>query len=240
MEKEIWKDVLGYEGLYEISNMGNIRSLDRTIVTKRKNIRIKKGKILAPQKTTVGYYIVVLHKDLKQKSFAVHKLMAVNFLNHKPCGYKEVVNHKDFDKLNNKLSNLELVSQRENTNQKHLDSLSKFTGVSFSKERNCWVSHIYFGNKNIYLGSCSSEEEASELYENALLSIQNGEEISRKVRSKISSYKYVSFEKRTNKWKAGFNYGDMKHLGYFRTELEAKEAVDNYLKNKQNTTQCVV
>lgn len=236
MEKEIWKDVLGYEGLYEISNMGNIRSLDRTIVTKRKNIRIKKGKILTPTKTAVGYYVVVLHKDLKQKSFSVHKLMAITFLNHVPCGYKEVVNHKDFDKLNNKLSNLELVSQRENTNQKHLDSLSKFTGVTFSKERNCWVSRIHFGNKNVYLGSCSSEEEASELYENALLSIQNGEEISRKVRSKISSYKYVSFQKRINKWKAGFNYGNMKHLGYFNTELEAKEAVDNYLKNKQNTT----
>ena len=239
MEKEIWKDVLGYEGLYEISNMGNIRSLTRVVITKKGNKRVRQGKVLRFGLTR-GYKIVCLTNNKKARTFTVHKLMAINFLNHTPCGHKEVVNHKDFDRLNNKISNLELISQRENTNKKHIKSSSKFVGVTFSKKRNIWSSAIVKEGKRIYLGSSNSEEEASNLYENALLAIENGGEINRKVREKVSGYKYVTFQKGVNKWKAGHNYGDMKHLGYFNTELEAKEAVDNFLKNKQNTTQCVV
>ena len=181
-----------------------------------------------------------MHKNFKQKTNTIHKLVAIAFLDHKPCGYKEVVNHKDFDKSNNKASNLELISQRENTNRKHLESSSRFIGVTFCKKTKMWRSHITFGGKMTYLGACISEEEASELYKNALVSLNKGEEIFKKVRKKVSNFKYITFQKGVNKWKAGHNYKDMKYLGYFDTELEAKEAVDNYLKNKQNTTQCVV
>lgn len=240
MEQEIWKDVLGYEGFYQISNMGSIRSLDRVSIGKNGVKYIRKGRVLKFGMTKFGYYIVVLHKNLNQRTFTVHKLMAINFLNHIPCGHKEVVNHKDFDRLNNKISNLEITSQRENTNKKHIKSSSKFVGVSFYKKSNLWISAIVKDGKRVYLGSFNSEKEASDFYENALLAIKNGKEINRKVREKVSGYKYVTFQKGVNKWKAGHNYGDMKHLGYFNTELEAKEAVDNFLKDKQNTTQCVV
>lgn len=232
MEKEIWKDILGYEGFYQISNMGRVRSLDRIIKRKDGGSFIKKGKVLIPSLTYFGYPIVVLYKNTKPKTHTVHKLMAISFLNHIPCGHKQVINHKDFNKLNNKLSNLEIISQRENTNKKHIKSSSNFTGVSFSKKNNCWISSIHIGSKRIYLGSCSTEKEASKLYEDALLAIEKREEINRKVRKKVSKYKYVTFQKKTNRWKAGHNYGDMKYIGYFNTELEAKEAVDNYLKNK--------
>jgi uncharacterized protein YlbG (UPF0298 family) len=240
MEQEIWKNVLGYEGLYQISNMGNIKSLDRVIQRKDGRNYIKKGRVLNFSLTSWGYKIAVLYKNTEQKTYLVHKLMAINFLNHVPCGHKKVVNHKDFNRLNNKLSNLEIVSQRENTNKKHLESSSKFTGVSFSKKTNSWTSSIHIEGEKVYLGSCKSEEEASELYEKALIALNKKEEIYRKVRKKVSTFKYVTFQKGADRWKAGHNYGDMKHLGYFNTELEAKEAVDNYLKNKQNTTQCVV
>jgi hypothetical protein len=240
MEKEIWKDVLGYEGLYEVSNMGSVRSLDRITEGRNGKIYRKKGKILKLFLNGDGYRRVMLHKDFIQKTHTVHKLVAIAFLNHNPCGHKEVVNHKDFNRINNKVSNLEITSQRENTNKKHIKSSSKFVGVSFYKKSNLWISAIVKDGKRIYLGSFNSEKEASDFYENALLAIKNGKEINRKVRDKISSYKYVTFQKGVNKWRAGSNRGNMKYLGYFSTELEAKEAVDNYLKNKQNTTQCVV
>jgi hypothetical protein len=181
MEKEIWKDVLGYEGLYEVSNMGNIRSLDRVTEGRDGKIYLKKGRVLKFFANRNGYGIAVLHKDFIQKTHTVHKLVAMAFLNHTPCGHKEVVNHIDFNKLNNKLSNLEIVSQRENTNKKHLKSFSKFTGVSFCKKRNLWTSRITIGNKMMYLGSFNSEDEASKMYQNALISLDKGEKIITKV-----------------------------------------------------------
>ena len=101
----------------------------------------------------------------------VHQLVAESFLNHKRCGMKLVVNHIDFDKTNNKLDNLEIVTTRENTNQKHLKSYSNFTGVSWNKRANKWIASIKINNKNKYLGYYSNELEASKAYQKELLNI---------------------------------------------------------------------
>ena len=105
-EKEIWKDIKGYEGQYQVSNLGRVKSL---------NYRgIGKEQILIPSKQTTGYLFVVLHKNGTRKTFTIHRLAAQAFIeNHEnlPC-----VNHIDEDKTNNCVDNLEWCSHEYNIN----------------------------------------------------------------------------------------------------------------------------
>ena len=101
LPNEVWKDVKGYEGLYEVSTMGRVKSL-------------RSGKILKPAKNKNGYLRVDLYKDGKQKHFLVHRLVAEAFLgnpDNKPC-----VNHLSEVKTSNHYSNLEFCTQKENLN----------------------------------------------------------------------------------------------------------------------------
>ncbi|BBD20125.1 HNH endonuclease [Lactobacillus phage T25] len=105
---EIWKDIEGYEGLYQISNMGRVRSLDRKDAREH---RIK-GKILAITSATNGYRKIGLMKDGNIKNHSVHRLVAKAFLDN-PSNLPQV-NHKDEDKTNNVVSNLEWCTQSYN------------------------------------------------------------------------------------------------------------------------------
>ena len=102
MEKEIWRPIKGYEGLYEVSNLGRIRSLDRMIIQPDGVKRLWKGRIRKPIKDTrenKGYLRVELSKDGILKKFAIHRLVAQTFIpntNNLPQ-----INHKDEDKINN-------------------------------------------------------------------------------------------------------------------------------------------
>ena len=109
--QEIWKDIKGYEGLYQISNLGNVRSLDRYVEDNIKTQFIK-GKRLKPFGNGNGYLVISLLKNGKRKNKYIHRLVAEYFID----GYDEdkVINHKDFNRENNDISNLEIVSQKEN------------------------------------------------------------------------------------------------------------------------------
>lgn len=159
---EQWKDILGYEGLYKVSNLGNIKSL-----------KFQKEKVLKLQTNTKGYFIVNLYKNKKMKSHQIHQLVAIAFLNHVPCKMELVINHINFDKKDNKVSNLEIVTNRENSNRKHLKSTSKYTGVSFEKDRNKWVAQIKIKGKRVLLGRFSNEIDASNVYQSKLKEIIN-------------------------------------------------------------------
>lgn len=101
---EIWKDVPGYEGYYQISNMGNVKSLDR-VVEKSGRLHHIKGHILRQSKTRCGYYIIGFSKEDKRTYHLVHRLVADVFIpnpDNLPC-----VNHKDEVKVNNHADNLE-------------------------------------------------------------------------------------------------------------------------------------
>lgn len=103
---------------------------------------------------------------------AIHKLVAMAFLNHTPDGTQIfVINHKNFDKMDNRVENLEIVTSRENSNKKHLSSTSKYTGVSWNKNTNKWRADIYINSKLNYLGLFTNEIEASNAYQNALKQI---------------------------------------------------------------------
>ena len=102
--KEIWKWVKGYENIYQVSNLGNVKSFKR-----------KKPKLLKLCINNAGYYLVTFIKDGKQKTPAVHRLVAENFLTIRPnIDIIYEVNHIDGDKLNNKVNNLEFVTRKQN------------------------------------------------------------------------------------------------------------------------------
>jgi hypothetical protein len=112
---EKWKDVVGYEGLYSVSNLGRIKSLDKVIYYNRggNSLSMKKSvRILKQNKTRDGYFGVCLFKDSKRKYVRVHRVVAETFI--KNPKNKPYINHKDGNKLNNYVNNLEWVTGSEN------------------------------------------------------------------------------------------------------------------------------
>lgn len=110
--EEIWKPVKDYEGYYEVSNLGRVRSLTRTIHYANGHDQIVKGKIMQPHKTKWGYMLVGLNRCGDKKRKHVHDLVAEAFLSN-PSGYTEV-NHIDHNKENNNVTNLEWVTHKKN------------------------------------------------------------------------------------------------------------------------------
>lgn len=112
-EEVIWKDVVGYEGLYRVSNDGVVKNIPRTFKMKDgRNRTIKKETIMSFEIDKDGYYRVGLRKNAKQLNHYVHRLVANAFI-HNPNN-KEQVNHIDGIKNNNNVENLEWVTHKEN------------------------------------------------------------------------------------------------------------------------------
>lgn len=114
MKKEYWKPVVGYEGLYEVSNWGRVKGLDRWVKSRWGSIRICKGRIMKSYTNKSGYLYVVLCKNNKHKTYKIHRLVAEAFLPN-PDNLPQV-NHRDENKLNNNAENLEWCSAKYNTN----------------------------------------------------------------------------------------------------------------------------
>ena len=166
--QEIWKDIPNYEGYYQVSNLGNVKSLARfNNLGKRVKERVLKNLV----NTTNGYLVVNLSKIGLVKTKQIHQLVAEAFLNHKPNGHKLVVNHKNFNREDNRVENLEIITNRENTNKKHKKSKSKYIGVTWHKRVNKWTAQILYKRKNIHLGCFNNEIDAHNAYQNKLKEI---------------------------------------------------------------------
>lgn len=113
MANEIWKDIEGYEGLYQVSTYGNIKSLARPRKNGNGKCYIQKEKLLKQTFTSTGYKKVELYKDGKRKSFKVHRLVAMAFIPNPDN--KPEVNHINGNKINNNIDNLEWVTSSENS-----------------------------------------------------------------------------------------------------------------------------
>jgi hypothetical protein len=165
---EVWKDVIGYEGIYQVSNFGNVKSLSRTI-TKGNITYVTKDKLLKQSVDSVGYAYVNLSDYKKQKTFRVHQLVAIAFLSHVPDRHKGlVIDHIDGNKLNNNLSNLQLLSNRENTSKDRKNKTSKHIGVYWHKECSKYASQIKINKKVKHLGLFDNEDDAYIAYQNVL------------------------------------------------------------------------
>jgi hypothetical protein len=169
-KQEIWKDIPDYEGLYQVSNFGNVKSLERYVKGKVEN-RLQKENILS--KRLVGnlgnqYYAVTLCNNKDRKQIKVSVLVAMAFLNHTPNGYVGfTVDHIDNNPLNNNVNNLQVITKRENSS-KDRKGISKYTGVTFNKKSNKWRSQIWINGKNKTLGSFDDELEAHRAYQKEL------------------------------------------------------------------------
>jgi len=109
---EIWRDVLGYEGYYKVSNFGKVKSVDRIVVRSDNIKQLVKERMLKPGKDTSGYVQVHLCKGGKFKTVSVHRLVAIAFIDREDEAFE--VNHKDENKSNNSIENLEWISRIDN------------------------------------------------------------------------------------------------------------------------------
>ena len=155
--KEIFKDIPNYEGSYQVSNLGRVKSL-----------LFNKERLLKFGKTCNGngYYFLYLYKNGKPKAFMVHQLIAMAFLNHKPNGYELVVDHINNDKLDNRLENLQVITQRENCSKEKKD-----VGITWHKRDNVWQAEIKIKGKTVYLGSYIYKLDALMAYQTKLESL---------------------------------------------------------------------
>lgn len=171
---EIWKEVKDYEGYYEVSNFGKVR-------------RCFTEKALKEQISNRGYCLVCLCRDNIKKTISVHKIVANAFIENPEN--KNTVNHIDFDKLNNHVSNLEWMTTKENINhahdngvykssdlrkrsvkRKHKDNskcTSNNVGISYRSKGNYhrYVARIHYNGKRIHLGSYKNELDAVNAYQ---------------------------------------------------------------------------
>jgi hypothetical protein len=110
---ETWKDIKGYEGLYQVSNLGRVKSLEREVNQgKYGNTRTVGGCLLNPTDNGNGYLIVQLRRKQHRKNYYVHRLVAEQFVEN--GSNLKYVNHKDYDTRNNRADNLEWCTQRDN------------------------------------------------------------------------------------------------------------------------------
>lgn len=142
---ETWKDVVGYEGIYKVSNLGNVKSLYFT-----------KEKILKNLLGTSGYYNVNLYKNKKGIPVLVHRIVFEAFYNMK-SNRKLVIDHIDSNKLNNNISNLQLVTNRFNSS-KEKSNKSGHNNIYLNNKK--YLIRLRINNKKYSIKTCESIEEA--------------------------------------------------------------------------------
>lgn len=163
MKKEIWKHIPGYKGHYQVSDLGRVKS-----------IKWGKERILKQSLLPNGYLQVGLCKT-KVKSYYVHSLVAMAFLDHLSKGNTIVVDHIDNDKTNNNLNNLQLLTNGKNISKS--TSRNKLYGlpsnVYLSSCGKKYTSRMNINKKMIHLGYFKTPEQASEAYQKKLQEIES-------------------------------------------------------------------
>lgn len=156
--QELWLPIEGYEGYYEVSNMGRVKSLSRPVENSQRNVKEKFNKFHLKRD---GYHSVLLSKNKIKKTIQLHRLVAKAFLPNPEN--KRVVNHIDGNKLNNCISNLEWVSSRENSCHYYRNiNTGTPVGVYKLKKYDKYLAHAHVDGKKVFLGYHKTCEEAYE------------------------------------------------------------------------------
>lgn len=158
--EEIWKQVPNYEGAYEVSSLGRVKGLERKCRNKSGYSTIKE-KIFKKYIDDKGYERVTLNFNHKRKVWKIHQLVATVFLNHNTCGMSVSVDHINNIKTDNRLCNLQLVTNRENCT-KDRKNRSGFLGVT--KNGSGFMARIIENKKYVHLGTFKTPELAHEEY----------------------------------------------------------------------------
>ena len=170
--EEIWKDIPGYEGYYQVSNLGRVKALEREVLHWRGGLRTYKEKYIKTSKCKKrGYPQCGLCKDGVPKNWTIHVLIAMAFMNHKPNGHTFVIDHIDSDRTNSILSNLRIVDVRYNTSKERISNTGE-TGVHRVNSGR-YISNIGHKGKRYYLGTYDTIEEAQQVYVNKLKQLQH-------------------------------------------------------------------
>ena len=164
---EIWKDIKDYEGIYMVSQLGRVKSLRRTDCIGRR----RKGMILKQCFGVHRYLLVGLSRLGKTRTSAVHKLVAMAFMDGKTVGGKIIIDHINNDQHDNRVCNLQFITQRENVSKDKKGFSSKYIGVSWCKTTDKWRAQIKTDGKVTTLGRFDSEEMAAKAYKDHLKSL---------------------------------------------------------------------
>ena len=173
IQQEIWKDITNFEGYYQISNLGRVKSLERIVPHSASKNRTVFERILSPAFDKNGYERVNLSKNHKLKYLRVNVLVASAFLDSHNFNKCYVVDHINNIKTDNRVCNLQIISTRENTSKDkfRLNKSSKYVGVSFEKSSKKWVANIRINGKATKIGRFVNEYDAHLAYQNKLKSI---------------------------------------------------------------------
>jgi len=165
-EEEIWKDIPKYEGLYQASNLGRIKSLQRRNISICGIDRTLKECILKPSKHKLGYLRVSLRLTGKYYYKNIHRLVMAAFHGESDLHVDHINGIKD----DNREVNLRYVTLRENTTLYHKNKkeVGSYTGVSKAKEEGKWKASISIDKVIYHLGTYSNSLTAHNVYQNAL------------------------------------------------------------------------
>ena len=173
MQSEIFKPIItqheDYTGLYEVSNFGKIKSLARKIKGGRGGLKPVKELIKKSHINKRGYFGVVLSKNGRKRTHEIHTLVWDAFGDKKRNGYILTIDHIDNNKLNNRIDNLQLLTNRENVSKGFMSKDKKYPiGVCWDKSNNAFVSRIRIGKTRKFLGLFKTPKEASKSYQDEL------------------------------------------------------------------------
>lgn len=227
-EKEEWRDVPNYEGYYQVSSLGRVRSLDRLVTFTDGRERFYKGGVIKGY-VDKGYRQTGLRMHGIGRTYKFSQLVAMAFLGHKPSGMVRVIDHINGNKSDDRVENLRIVTQRENMTtcyQPILPTTSKYIGVSWSMGGSKWVAQIKYEGVNVHLGYFTDEIEASSAYQEALSKIEGGLFNPDDYKPKLTSrFIGVNLDKSSGKWVSRVTInGKREYLGCYTTETEAYHA----------------
>lgn len=173
LTSEIWKDIDEYEGLYQISDLGRVKSLKTRVLNRGGSYREVSIKILKLGLDKDGYCLIGLTKNGKYSTKKVHRLVCQAF--HPNPENLPLVNHKDEDKSNNRKNNVEWCTHRYNSvYSKPKDRTSSYSlGVCWKKNNSNWTAHLFIEGSQKHLGSFKLEKDAGMMYDKAVEKIDS-------------------------------------------------------------------
>lgn len=187
VQEEEWVDCVKFCS-YKISNLARLKGKTRIVKYKDGRSRVQQEKIKEQTIAYNGYLHTMLTLNKKNHYMPIHKLVAMTFLGHVPCGQEEVIDHFDNNRLNNLPYNLRLTSSRENNSKKSKTYSSKYVGVRKRENRYyLWEAQIFIKKKSIFLCAVNDEVLASQYYLIALKNIDKYDGNNAKFRTLIKN-----------------------------------------------------